>query len=86
MRKDSMHLTHSGRHFKPGFLEGDHPGQEINQEADIEKIRERMGYIAEEGEEDQVLKQLKKIQANISIWRLLTTSKKHHQVLLDALA
>lgn len=52
MRKDSMHLTRSGRYFKLGFLEGDHPGREKNQEADIEKLRERMRRIGEEEEKD----------------------------------
>ncbi|KAK9265381.1 hypothetical protein L1049_001674 [Liquidambar formosana] len=32
MKKDSMNLTHSERHFKPNYLEGNHPGRELNQE------------------------------------------------------
>ncbi|KAK9274791.1 hypothetical protein L1049_022043 [Liquidambar formosana] len=80
MKKDSMHLTRSGRHYKPNYLEGDHPGRELNQE-----VREKIEQQNEE-EEDRILKQLKKTQESISIWGLLIASKKHRQALLDALA
>lgn len=73
------HLTRSGRHFKATFLEGDHPGRE----GEIERggpSRE------EEDDEDHVLKQLKKTQANISIWGLLLALRRHRQAFLEALA
>ena len=37
-----------------------------------------------EEEEDHVLKQLKKTQANITVWDLLMASKNHRHIVLDA--
>lgn len=62
-----MHLTRAGRHFKLPHLEGDHPGRDVNQEIDIEELRHWVGELGREDEEDRVLKQLKKTQANISL-------------------
>ena len=41
--------------------------------------------VSEEPDEDAVLKQLKKTQANISIWSLLLSSYPHRQALCKAL-
>ena len=41
--------------------------------------------MSKEKEEDRVLTQLKKTQANITIWGLLIASKNQRQAMLDAL-
>ena len=51
------HLTRSGRHFKSFELERDYPVREINKGKGV--------IVSKEEEEDRVLKQLKKTQANI---------------------
>ena len=53
------HLTRAGRHFKPPHLARDQPGP--SQEPQV------LAKLPEEEREDLVLKQLKKIQANVSI-------------------
>ncbi|KAF5932938.1 hypothetical protein HYC85_029109 [Camellia sinensis] len=57
------YLTRSGRYFKPPYLD---QGEPSSKDKEVEKEKEV--------EEDLVLKQLKKIQANISIWGLLMAS------------
>ena len=59
-QKEVSHLTRLGRHFKPFELEGEHPGREIEKGKGITML--------EEEEEDRVPKQVKKTQANITIW------------------
>lgn len=74
------HLIRGGRHFKQAFLEGDRPGRTLEEEMKRNIERDK-----EEDEDDVVLKQLKKIQANVSIWGLLMASQKHRQALLNTL-
>ena len=69
------HLTRGGRHFKPSYLENENPVEAL------EKGQRPEIY----DEEDEVLKQLKKTQANITIWRLLMASLKHCQTILKLL-
>ena len=71
------HLTRAGRHFKPPHLARDHPGPSQEQEV--------LAELPEEEKEDPILKQLKKLQANVSIWGLLVASHKHRQAVLKAL-
>ena len=75
-------ITRSGKHYKPSFLEKDHPRRDIGEGS---KIMEPKGK-EEKEEEDRVLTQLKKTQAHVSVWGLLIASHKHHSVLLDALS
>jgi len=63
-----------GRHFKPPHLETDNLIEALNKSTQQTPI-----------EEEEVLKQLKKTQANISLWGLLMTSYKHRQNLMDLL-
>ncbi|XP_028077313.1 uncharacterized protein LOC114279294 [Camellia sinensis] len=75
------HLTRSGRYFKPPHLDQGEPSgkdKEVKKEKDKGKEKEE--------EEDLVLKQLKKIQANISIWGLLMASREHRQAMLSILS
>ena len=55
-------ITRSGKHYKPSFLEKDHPGRDIGEGS---KPTEPKGK-EENGEEGRVLTQLKKIQAYVS--------------------
>jgi len=59
------HMTRGGRHFKPPHLESDNPLGELDKRFDVQE------------EEDEVLRQLKKTNANITIWGLLMASHKH---------
>ena len=52
------HMTRSGRYFKPPYL--DHP-EASGKDKEVERQKER------QVEDEAVLKQLKKIQADISI-------------------
>ena len=49
-------ITRSGKHYKPSFLEKDHPGTDIGEWS---KLIELMGK-EEKEEDDKVLTQLKK--------------------------
>ena len=70
------HPTRVGRYFKPPLLARDQPGP--SQEPQV------LAKLPEEEREDLVLKQLKKMQANVSIWGLLVASHKHRQAILNA--
>ena len=73
-------ITRSGKHYKPSFLENDHPGKDLREGS---KPMEPRGK--EEEEEDRVLIQLKKTQDHMSVWGLVIASQKHCNALLDAL-
>ncbi|KAF5932602.1 hypothetical protein HYC85_028773 [Camellia sinensis] len=62
------HMTRSGRYFKPPHL--DQP-EGSGKDKEMEKQKEK------QLEEEGVLKQLKKIQADVSIWGLLMASRVH---------
>lgn len=62
-----------GKHFEPSNLEVDHPRRTPEGEEENDKRKE------EENEDDIMLRQLKKIQANVSIWGLLMASQEHCQ-------
>ena len=79
--KEARHLTRGGRHFKPAYLEEDYPGRDPLSVRETDKAK-----ALKETEEDQVLTQLKKTQASISIWGLIMASQKHRDVILKALA
>ena len=55
-------ITRSWKHYKPSFLENDHPGRDIGERS---KPMEPKGKEYKE-EEDMVLTQLKKTQAYVS--------------------
>lgn len=69
-------MTRSGRYFKPPHL--DQP-EASGKDKEVEKQKEK------QLEEEAVLKQLKKIQADISIWGLLMASRVHRQAVLSAM-
>ncbi|XP_077251896.1 uncharacterized protein LOC143891141 [Tasmannia lanceolata] len=73
------HVTRGGRVFKPAELRVDNPA-EVARGVDNQKQKQRL-----EEEEDNLLNQLKKTQANVSIWGLLMASPKHRQVVLREL-
>ena len=58
--------SQGGRHFKPLHLETDNPVEALNRSTQQTPT-----------EEDEVLKQLQKTQANISLWGLLMVLYKH---------
>ena len=68
------HITIEGIHFKPPHLEIDNPVEALN------KVDQQTP-----NEQDEVLKQLQKTQASISLWGLLMASYKHCQNLVDLL-
>ena len=63
-----------GRHFKPPHLDTNNPVEALNRSTQQTPAKE-----------DEVLKQLQKTQANISLWGLLIASYKHRQNLVDLL-
>ena len=69
-------MTRSGRYFKPPHL--DQP-EASGKDREAEKQKEK------QIEEEAVLKQLKKIQADISIWGLLMASRLHREAVLSAM-
>ncbi|KAH7846205.1 hypothetical protein Vadar_011211 [Vaccinium darrowii] len=69
------HLTRSGRHYKPTHL----VGEESSEAAVTKDARE------EDLGDDDVLKQLKRTGANITLWQLIMASHKHRQTVLKAL-
>ena len=80
--KDNVaNITRSGKHYKPSFLEKDHPGRNMEEGS---KPIEPKGK-EEKEKEDRVLTQLKKTQTHVFIWGLLMASHKHRNALLDAL-
>ncbi|XP_077232247.1 uncharacterized protein LOC143867639 [Tasmannia lanceolata] len=73
------HVTRGGRVFKPAELRVENPAEVARA---VENQRQKQSV---EEEEDNLLKQLKKTQANVSIWGLLLASPKHRQVVLREL-
>ena len=74
MIQPKLLISQRGRHFKPPHLETDNPVETLN--------RSTQQTLAEK---DEILKQLQKTQANISLWGLLMASYKHQQNLVDLL-
>ncbi|XP_028107127.1 uncharacterized protein LOC114306133 [Camellia sinensis] len=70
------HMTRSGRYFKPPYLD---QLEAFGKDKEAEKQKDK------QLEKEDVLKQLKKIQANISIWGLLMASQVHRQATLSAM-
>ncbi|XP_077237185.1 uncharacterized protein LOC143878852 [Tasmannia lanceolata] len=73
------HVTRGGRVFKPAELRVENPA-EVARGVDSQRQKQRL-----DEEEDNLLNQLKKTQANVSIWGLLMASPKHRQVVLREL-
>ena len=73
-QENSQTPTNLERHFKPLYLETDNPVEALNRHTQQTPAKE-----------DEVLKQLQKTQANISLWVLLMASYKHRQNLVDLL-
>ncbi|XP_077223341.1 uncharacterized protein LOC143856946 [Tasmannia lanceolata] len=73
------HVTRGGRVFKPAELRVEKPA-EVARAGDNQKQKQRL-----DEEEDNLLNQLKKTQANVSIWGLLMASPKHRQVVFHEL-
>jgi len=74
-------ITRSRKHYKPSFLEKDHPGRNIGEGSKPTELKGK----EEKEEEDRVLTKLKKTQAHVSVWGLLMAFHKHRSALLDAL-
>ncbi|XP_077239680.1 uncharacterized protein LOC143880570 [Tasmannia lanceolata] len=74
------HVTRGGRVFKPAELRAENPAEAV-------RAAENQGQNrpSADEEEDNLLKQLKKTQANVSIWGLLMSSSKHMKVVLKEL-
>ncbi|XP_077252560.1 uncharacterized protein LOC143891957 [Tasmannia lanceolata] len=74
------HVTRGGRVFKPAELRAENPAEAV-------RAAENQGQSrpSADEEEDNLLKQLKKTQANVSIWGLLMSSSKHRKVVLKEL-
>ena len=81
LENNVANITRSGKHYKPSFLENDHPSKDL---AEGSKPVEPRGKEDKE-EEDRVLMQLKKTQAYESMWGLLMASQKHRKAPLDVL-
>ncbi|XP_077215948.1 uncharacterized protein LOC143850601 [Tasmannia lanceolata] len=75
------HVTRGGRVFKPAELRVENPA-EVARGVDHQNQKQKQSL---DDEEDNLLKQLKKTQANVSIWGLLMASPKHRQVVLREL-
>ncbi|XP_077248956.1 uncharacterized protein LOC143888427 [Tasmannia lanceolata] len=71
------HVTRGGRVFKPAELRVENP-------AELARASELFKSKSDE-EDENLLRQLKKTQANISIWGLLMNSAKHRWVILREL-
>ena len=74
MTQQKLPTSRGETHFKPPHLEIDNL---------IEALKKATQQTPTE--EDEVLKQLQKIQANISLWGLLMASYKHRQNLVELL-
>ncbi|XP_077228574.1 uncharacterized protein LOC143861547 [Tasmannia lanceolata] len=74
------HVTRGGRIFKPAELRAENPAEVVR----VAEAQKQSKPSCEE-EDENLLRQLKKTQANISIWGLLMASPKHHQVVLREL-
>ena len=61
-------ITRSEKHYKPSFLEKDHPGRDLGEGSEPTKPK------GDKEEEDKVKMQLKKNQAHVSMWSLLMAS------------
>ncbi|XP_077251882.1 uncharacterized protein LOC143891127 [Tasmannia lanceolata] len=74
------HVTRGGRVFKPAELRAENPAEAV-------RAAENQGQNrpSADEEEDNLLKQLKKTQANVSTWGLLMSSSKHRKVVLKEL-
>ena len=71
-------IIRSGKHYKPSFLEKDHPGRDLGEGSKTSELKGK----EDKEEEDRVLMQLKKTQANVSIWGLLISSQMHRKAFL----
>ena len=74
MTQQKLPTSRGETHFKPPHLEIDNLIEALNKATQQTPT-----------EEDEVLKQLQKIQANISLWGLLMASYKHRQNLVELL-
>ena len=70
LEDNEANITRSGKHYKPSLLEKDYPGRDLEEGS---KPMEPRGKEDKE-EEDTVLMQLKKTQAQVSVWGLLIAS------------
>ncbi|XP_077252377.1 uncharacterized protein LOC143891726 [Tasmannia lanceolata] len=77
---EMRHMTRGGRVFKPPELSVENPaGVARNSE------NQRQNKVSADEEDESLLKQLKKTQANISVWGLLMASSKHRKLVLQEL-
>ena len=62
-------ITKCGKHYKPSFLENDHPGRNLREGSKPTESRgtKEEEEEEEEEEEDRILMQLKKTQAHMSL-------------------
>ncbi|XP_077249352.1 uncharacterized protein LOC143888843 [Tasmannia lanceolata] len=74
------HMTRGGRVFKPPELSVENPA-EVARNAE----NQRQNKVSTDEKDESLLKQLKKTQANISVWGLLMASSKHRKLVLREL-
>ncbi|XP_077223414.1 uncharacterized protein LOC143857027 [Tasmannia lanceolata] len=77
---EMRHITRGGRVFKPQELCVENPA-EVARNAE----NTRQNKVSVDEEEESLLRQLKKTQANISVWGLLMASSKHRKLVLREL-
>uniref|UniRef100_A0A803MXN1 G-patch domain-containing protein n=1 Tax=Chenopodium quinoa TaxID=63459 RepID=A0A803MXN1_CHEQI len=70
------HLSTPSRHFKPSYLEDENLVEALRRK---EKDRE---LVEVNKEEDDAIKRMKEVNANVSIWKLLTHSQPHRAAVL----
>ncbi|XP_077217507.1 uncharacterized protein LOC143851897 [Tasmannia lanceolata] len=78
---DEMHhMTRGGRVFKPPELSVENPAEVVRNAENPKQNK-----VSVDEEEESLLKQLKKTQANISVWGLLLASSKHRKLVIREL-
>ncbi|XP_077248155.1 uncharacterized protein LOC143887831 [Tasmannia lanceolata] len=77
---EMRHMTRSGRVFKPPELSVENPTEVAR---NVEN--QRQNKVNADEEDENLLKQLKKTQANISVWGLLMAYSKHRKLVLREL-
>ncbi|XP_077232757.1 uncharacterized protein LOC143876956 isoform X1 [Tasmannia lanceolata] len=80
---EMRHMTRGGRVFKPQELCVENPA-EVARNAENQR-QNKVSKVSADEEEESLLKQLKKTQANISVWGLLMASSKHRKLVLQEL-
>ena len=67
LEDDVANINRSGKHYKPSFLEKNHPSRNMEEGSNSGELKEK----EEKEEKDRVLTQLNKNQAHVFVWGLL---------------